>query len=252
MIALVLIFGLVWGSFLSVVINRIDNLGSVLVSRSHCPKCKKKLGVIDLFPLLSFIFLRGKCRHCKAKISLEYPLIELLSCFLVLAIYLKFSISFFSVMLFLSVSALLVASFLDARHMEVDLWLFIAGTIFGLIWFFSRFGLNSGALVSLVSGILVAIILPLAFYLVSRETWMGLGDILFALWTACILGFPGALAAIFIAFLSGAIFGIILLIIKGKISGIKVPFGPFIAFGAIVALFYGQQIVDFYLKLIGF
>lgn len=252
MTTLVFVFGLIWGSFLSVIVNRVDSLSTVFLSRSRCQTCKKTLGPLDLVPLLSFAFLQGKCRHCRGKISLEYPLIELLSGLLLLAIYLKFSISLFSVILALSISCLLVASFLDAKAMEVDLWLFIAGIVFGLAWYFGQSGFSSQVFILLAWGTLVATVLPLTFYLVSREKWMGLGDVFFALWAACILGFPEALVAIFIAFLSGAVFGIILLIVKGKISGIKVPFGPFVAFGAVAALLYGHQIVEFYLKLIGF
>jgi len=248
---IVVIFGLAWGSFLSVVKNRLDNLGTVLYTRSHCPKCKRQLGAVDLIPILSFILLRGRCRYCKKRISWEYPLFEILSLILAVFVYYKFGFSLASVVLFLSLSALLVCSFVDIQSQEVDLPLFIFGILTALFWALLRNGASPDAFKELFWAVAVAVVVPLGLYLISREKWMGLGDSFFALWVGLLSGFPQAALAIFLAFFLGAIFGIIALVIKGKRKTSRVAFGPFIGLGGIIALGWGQQIIDFYLSFIG-
>ncbi len=194
----------------------------------------------------------GKCRHCHKKISIEYPLFEIASLALTLGVYLRFGISIFSVALFLSLSCLLVASALDIESMEVELGIFIAGIVFALIWYFGSNGLSLSSAALLGWAILLAVFLPLVFYLVSHEKWMGLGDAIFALWAAILVGFPLSGVAMFCAFVSGAIFGIIMIVMRKRDAKVGIPFGPFIALGAIIALFWGNIILDAYLKIIGF
>jgi len=252
LIYLAILIGLVWGSFLSVVITRIDNLGTIFFGRSNCPKCKKTLGALDLVPLVSYIAFGGKCRHCKGAIGLKYPLLELLSAALFGTTVILFPLSWPLVFLVISLSALIVAVFVDAESMEVDLWLFVVGVISGSFWLFSHSGWNLVTSSSYLWGILSAILIPFCFYMVSREKWMGLGDVFFALWAGCILGFPRSIIAIFAAFLIGALFGIIYLVVKRKTAGVKIAFGPFVGLGTVVALFWGDKLVQIYLKLLGF
>jgi len=248
---IVVLFGLVWGSFLSVIKNRFDNLGTVLYTRSHCPKCKKKLGVPDLLPIVSFIILRGRCRYCKEKISWEYLLFEIFSLALAIFVYYKFGLTAASVILFLSLSALLISAFVDAQSQEVELPLFIFGISTALFWALLKNGTSLDDFKNLFLAISVAVVVPLGLYLVSREKWMGLGDSFFALWIGLLSGFPQAALAIFLAFFLGAVFGIIILVVKGKEKTRRVAFGPFMALGGIIALGWGQQIIDFYLNFIG-
>ena len=250
MIFLSFIFGLIWGSFLSVVKNRLDRPKTIFFGRSECPKCKKKLGPVDLIPLVSFIIFRGKCRYCKKKISPEYPLFELISAAMAGALYLKFGLSLASIFLFLSLSVLLIASFIDISDHEVDLGLFIAGIILALAWFFLK---DEGirTFTGLLLAVLYGAILPFGLYLASREKWMGLGDSFFAVWVAAIAGFPEVIAAIFLAFFSGAFFGIITLLIKKNRKDRKLPFGPFLALGGFLAVLWGDRIVSFYLQFFG-
>ena len=196
--------------------------------------------------------MRGRCRHCKKRISIEYPLFELAALALTLGVYMKFGVSIYSVALFLSLSCLLVASALDIESMEVELGIFISGIIFALVWYFGSNGLGLSSIALLGWGILLAVFLPLVFYVVSHEKWMGLGDVIFALWAAALVGFPLSGVAMFCAFVSGAIFGIIIIVIGRRSAKVGIPFGPFIALGAIVALFWGNVILDTYLKIIGF
>lgn len=248
MIFLSIIFGLVWGSFLSVVKNRLDRPKTIFFTRSECPKCKKKLGVLDLIPLVSFIVLKGKCRYCKRKISLEYPVFELVCAAVASLLYLKFKISLASIALFLSFSVLLIASVIDIADHEVDLGLFIVGIIFALAWFFLK---NEGSktVINLLLAVSSGAVLPFGLYLISREKWMGLGDSFFAIWIAIIAGFPNAIAAVFLAFFLGALFGIIMLLVKKDRKDRRLPFGPFLALGGFLAILFGSQIISFYLQL---
>ncbi len=248
---LALIFGLFWGSFLGVIKDRADNLRSVLKGRSYCPECKKTLGALELIPIVSFIALRGRCRTCRARIGFEYPLIELLSGLLTLGIFWKYGISISSVILFLSLSRLLVASFLDVKDLEVDLWVLLVGGGLALCWKIAADGLSLSSLKSIGVGILVFAAIPFLMALLSRERWMGWGDSLFALWGGILVGYPQALVGIFLAFLTGAFFAILLLAGKKKGWKAKVPFGPFLAAGAVGSLFFADTLISWYLKLSG-
>jgi len=244
------VFGLLWGSFLQVVKSRLDNIGTAFLGRSYCPNCKRHLKFYDLIPILSFIILRARCRHCKAKISFEHVLFELISALIAVLTVYYFGLTYQAVVLFLSLSALIVASFADIESQEVHLWLLGLGVLTALIFQFSlRFDFFE--LKNILFGALIAAIIPFAMYFVSRERWMGLGDSVFALWAGILAGYPAAALGIFCAFLFGALYGIIVLVKHGRKANRRIPFGPFIAFGAAVALFWGNILINAYLKLIG-
>ncbi|MCX6809937.1 MAG: prepilin peptidase [Candidatus Berkelbacteria bacterium] len=250
-ILFIIIFGLIFGSFLSVDKNRLEDPKSIIIGRSQCPKCHHKLGFWVLIPLFSFLFLRGRCRYCAKKISWQYPIFEIISAILALAVYLKFGLSFSSFVLFLSLSALLVACWLDAENQEVELPVLIVGIILALIWYFLRStGLTH--LISLLYAISAAVVIPFLLYLISREKWMGLGDSFFAAWIAILSGFPAAVVSVFSAFMLGAIFGIIKMSISSqKRSKSQIAFGPFLAIGGMIGLFWGEKIINLYLKIFG-
>lgn len=248
-----IVIGLIVGSFLTALQNRLDNIKSILYDRSRCPRCKHVLAFPDLFPVLSFVLLRGKCRYCGKRISPVYPVIELTSVALALFCYYFFGATWQSVVLFLSLSALLLASVSDIKSQEVDMWIFVIGTALALIWRLS-FWFDISTLYDVLLGGASAAILPFCLSAFSRERWMGYGDSFFAFWIGCLGGFPLSLVGIFLAFLIGSIFGIIILVVEKQKEAMKmkIPFGPFIAFGGPVALAYGSVILDNYLKLLGY
>jgi len=230
--------------------NRLGSLETVLTGRSACPKCKKRLKAIDLVPVISYLTLRGCCRYCKKPIGLSYLLVELICAALGGFVVWKFGLHFSSFSLFISLSLLVLAGFLDIESHEVDLWIFIAGVLFALL--FQGMGVSSWQdMVTVLLGGTSALIIPAAFYLLSRERWMGLGDVAFAFWIGIIASYPASLIAIFSAFLLGGIFGIIVLVTKGKRAQRRIPFGPFLGLGGVIGLLWGQRILDLYLKLIG-
>ncbi len=249
----VALVGLLVGSFLTAIQNRLDDLKSILYDRSRCPRCNHILGVLDLFPILSFVFLRGKCRFCKSKISPIYPIIELITVGLAVFVYYYFGESWQSMVLFFSLCAIFLASISDIKSQEVDIWIFIVGIALALAWRLSCW-CDLSTLYDVMLGGATAALLPFCLSVFSREKWMGYGDSFFAFWIGVLCGFPTGLIGIFLAFLLGSIFGIIILFrYSGKTSAkMKVPFGPFIALGGIISLAYGSLILENYLRLLGY
>jgi leader peptidase (prepilin peptidase)/N-methyltransferase len=250
LIILVIVLGLCWGSFLTVVAYRIDDLRSVILSRSQCPHCKKQLKPTDMVPVFSFVLLGGRCRFCKKNISFIYPITEIVSAVFFVLIYLRFGLTFQSLFLLLSLSALVVACVNDILSKEVGLQIFIFGIIFALVFRFWG-DLNFLRFQNLIFSALSCIALPLIFALISRERWMGYGDVLFALWIGSLVSYPSSILSVFIAFLGGALFGIIELSIWGKKKENKIPFGPFLALGGITGLFFGASLMTVYLEVLG-
>lgn len=231
--------------------NRLDDLGSILVGRSKCPKCHHRLDFVDLFPVLSYCFLGGKCRYCKKRISAEYPIIELLTAAISLFVFGIYGVSTSSVFLFVSLCLLLVASVVDIEGKEVHLHLLVSGIITAALFRIIDH-VSLGQALNMLAGMAAGAVIPFAFSIVSKETWMGWGDSFFALWIGALCGYPSVLVAVALAFISGAIFGTLYVVVrKGKKRGLSLPFGPFLAVGAFFALAYGNNMITFYLKVLG-
>lgn len=254
----VFIFGLFIGSFLNCVIYRLDvrrpNLDIVRPNRSFCPQCKHILSWLDLIPVFSFLFLRGKCRYCSKKISIQYPLVEILTglifflIFNFLALPAGGQISIFSTIFWLVITSFLIIIFIyDLRHFIIpDTVLFPAIIISIIYHLFSNYQL---LMASYLPSAFIASSLFLSIVLISRGKWMGMGDVKLAFLIGLLLGFPKTIVALFFAFLAGAIIGIGLILINKKTLKSEVPFGPFLIAGIYVALFFGKNIIDWYLNL---
>ncbi len=242
-------FGLIVGSFLNCVIYRLE-VGKKPTGRSYCPKCRHTLCWQDLIPVLSFIALRGKCRYCHKKISIQYPLVEIATGLLFVLI---FNFSFPNLLLttyYLLLTCFLIIIFVyDLKHYIIpDKIIFPAIIItfiyklFG-VWclVFGHWGFIPAAF--LASGFFLAIVL------VSRGRWMGMGDVKLAFFMGLFLGFPHILTALFLAFFIGAIIGTGLIALRKKSLKSEVPFGPFLIIGTFIALFWGNSLINWYLGL---
>ena len=240
--ALCLLLGLAVGSFLNVCIWRLPREESIIRPGSHCPVCSTALGARDLVPVLSWIFLRGKCRFCGAKISPRYPAVELLTGVLFVWCFLRFGLSpqLVSALVF---SAFMVAiTFIDLDHQIILDGMLALLAVCGLglqLW--------TGAVgfVSMLIGVLVGGGLLLVIAVVSGGG-MGGGDVKFAAALGFWLGWPGILLGLFLGFVLGGV--ISLLLIATGLRGRKdfIPFGPFIAIGAWIVLLYEKKILDWY------
>jgi len=250
----VFVFGACIGSFLNCIIYRLESKKS-LKGRSFCPHCKHTLSWQDLFPVFSFLFLCGKCRYCKAKISWQYPLVEISTAVIFLLIF-NFQFSIFNKLsisqflnlgfLFYIASVLIIIFVYDLKHYIIpDKILFPAIIISFAYRVFENF--------AMLGNYLIAVIIGSGFFftiwLVSRGKWMGFGDVKLAVLLGLLLGFPNILVGLFLAFFFGAIIGVILM--AGQKKGLKseIPFGPFLITGSFVAIFFGSQIIQWYLSI---
>lgn len=248
------LFGLSVGSFLNVVIYRVNNEDSVARGRSYCPNCKHELSWMDLIPLLSFILLHGKCRYCKKPISWQYPLVELITGIIAVCLWVY--------IIQLPNYLLLIANY-NFFHIFSFISLFIIFASF-LVIFVSDFlyqSVPTYAIVSGISGVIVYIFLttPLLFLpnllvgftgfaffglliLITKGRGMGFGDALIALVMGIFLGWQNFIVAFYVSFLTGAFWGVILILIRKKCFGQKIAFGPFLIFGTVIAFFLGELI----------
>ncbi len=242
----IFIFGLIIGSFLNVVIIRYNTGESIVYSGSRCFSCGKRLSWQELVPIFSFLIQKGRCRQCKSKISFQYPLVEFLTALLFLTGFLKFFPDFPSVFSYWVIASLLIViSVYDFYHQIIPnkivyLLIFFA---FGY-WFF----IGGATLTGFLAGISFFAFFFLLWF-VSRGRWMGFGDAKIALAGGWLLGFINGLVAIFSAFWIGAIFSIFLLLFLPKTFTLKsrIPFGPFLALGIIIAFLFGSIIFKIYL-----
>lgn len=256
---IIFIFGLIIGSFLNVLILRVDELETIINTRSHCPKCRKDLEWYELVPLLSFVVLRGKCRNCKEKISWQYPLVELATGLGFLAVYnyvvaqgLSLGWTIGSTAFYCVMVAILILLFMyDFQSFMVpDLVAYPAiglALIFQIlaIWLIPGYRLNW---VDLGLGLLIGAGVPALLSVPSRGKWMGYGDISIGALMGLILGYPLVLAGMFLAFCSGAVIGAILLAFGKKKMKSAVPFGPFLTASTLVALLWGDNLIHWYLS----
>lgn len=244
---IIFIIGLLIGSFLNVVIYRMNDLHSVLATRSHCPHCKKEIKWYDLIPFVSFIILKTKCRSCGKPISWQYPLVELGTAILFLCIYLSFGLNAYSIFL-LVISCFLIVIFvydlLFSLIPDEMLWPAI------IIWaIYLAFTGGANILMSLY-GVITAVGFLGIIYLLGRGKWMGLGDVKLAILLGLVASFPNIFIGLFFAFVIGSIYGLIMIAYKQKTFKSEVPFGPFLIIGLYIALFWGEKIVNWYLGII--
>ncbi|MGA2911513.1 MAG: prepilin peptidase [Candidatus Levyibacteriota bacterium] len=249
MVLLLFILGLFLGSFLGVLVDRLPRNETVIKGRSHCEFCQKELKAIDLIPVLSFISTKGKCRYCKHQLPYFYPAIEVSTGILFVLTYI-FPISnpqlLISVIYHLIiVSGLIVIFCMDFKYgLILDKILFpLVGIIFLYLLFFNPQSL----FINLACGVLAFfffLITSLVFKLIRGKDGMGGGDIKLAFVLGLFLGFPNIVIALYLAFLTGAIVGIILILWKKKsFQNTTLPFGPFLILGTLVCLFWGDLIL---------
>lgn len=237
------ILGTIVGSFLNVLIYRLPKKIEVIFSRSFCPKCGHKLGFFDLIPIFSYIYLKGKCRYCKAKISFLYPFVELLTgmFFVISFIYYGFSIYYLKFIIFSSVVT--VISIIDSKTMEIENGPLYFGLLAGIFFFIiEKNYLNT------LYGIIIA---PIIFFLIIilSKGGMGGGDFSLSFFFGLYLGFPKIIPWFFLSFLIGFFPAIYMLLTKKATRKTPLPFGPFMGISGIITFLFGNQIIRFYYNL---
>ena len=264
------ILGLVVGSFLNSVIYRIYKKESIFFPRSHCPYCNHKLIWKDLIPVLSFLILGGKCRYCKKPISLQYPLVELSTGFLFMFVFRvllngyflplqgiclsAFCFSFSLFYFLISTCFLIVIFIYDLKHYIIPdkivypailvsgIWYLVSGIFFGLY--------TNYQILNAIYSCLGASLFFFLIWFLSRGKWIGFGDVKLVFFMGLFLGFPNILVALFLAFLIGAIIGLGFIFFKKKDLSSEIPFGPFLVTGTFIALFFGRELINWYLNFL--
>ncbi len=249
-IALVISSGLALGSFLNVCIYRIPRRKSILFPRSFCPKCGAKISFYDNIPLLSYIILKGRCRNCKGKISLEYPLVEFLTSALLVLVYLRFGLSWDFAARSILILFMILTFFIDLKHKIIPDVLTFPGILLG---FLLSFVVKSPSILDSLLGILVGggmfyLAAVLGELLFKKES-LGGGDIKLAMMLGAFLGWQKILLVLLLsAFLGSLIGGMALFLSKDVKETRIIPFGPFLALGAVIAIFLGDALISAYLK----
>jgi leader peptidase (prepilin peptidase) / N-methyltransferase len=231
---IILLYALVIGSFLNVCIYRIPLGMSIALPRSFCPNCRNQLKWYDLIPVVSYLFLRGRCRSCKTLIKIQYPLVELLTAILGLLLYLKFGLTgdFFKYAVFFGL--LIIISMIDLQYRRIPNVLSLSGTIIGLVWacFYGRTELFHVLLGIVVGG---SVLLPIAYF---YPQGMGMGDVKLLAMIGSFAGFKTVLFTLFAGSALGTVVGFVLICCKVITRKTAIPFGPFLAIGAVVVILF--------------
>lgn len=245
---LIVVLGLVIGSFLNVCIYRIPLEESIAFPPSHCAKCEHKLSPLDLIPIFSYIFIKGRCSYCNEKISIRYPLIESINTILYLIVYLKFGLTLIALKYCLLVSILIVIGMIDYDTQFVFTSTTVFGGIIGIIFIIIQaIVYKSGVLDLIIGGVVGFGIIGLIVFLTKG---MGEGDIEIAIVCGLFLGIKGILLGLFLSIIIGGIVGVIILALKLKKAKEKIAFGPFIAIGSLISMLWGTEILKFYWSLL--
>lgn len=259
-VILIFLLGASVGSFLSVVTYRIENnKKGIILGKSYCPSCKKKLLARDMIPVISYLVLRGKCRHCHKKISPFYLFLEIVSGMTFVALYLYYPFLEFSgtqnptfnpqtflqfIFYTLYSSFFIGIFFYDLKTKKIpDLFLFpliIATAIGSLV-------LGTPPFASIVFALMIAAVLFGGQIFISKGTWLGEGDLYLALALAIMFGWERFLVTIVVSYFLGALVSIGLLVSKKATKKTAIPFGPFLVLGALVTLFFGNDLIAWYI-----
>ena len=253
---IVFIFGAAVGSFLNVCITRIPNGESLVHPPSHCPNCKEPISVYHNIPLLSYLLLRGRCRSCRASISPRYFFVELLMACLAVALYYQFGVSLAFLVSCVFVAALIVISFIDLDVRIVPDVISLPGIVAGLLFsVVARYLINDpvelipsplSALIGVVVGGGFLLALAWAYEAFTGVEGMGGGDIKLLAMIGAFLGWTAIPFTLFFASLTGSVIGLGLMVGKGVGRRFALPFAPFLCLGALLYLFFGNELMEFY------
>jgi len=255
MLSLSFILGALVGSFLNCIIHRLEVNEGFIKGRSYCPHCKETIGAMDLIPIISFLFLKGRCRHCDGKISLQYPIVEIATgiIFAIIVFY-QLNEGLLETTYLLAIFSLMIVMFVyDLKHYLIPDEVVFSAIGASLVWhgalFLSGAMSSSEVIIFLLSGIGSAGFFWLLF-IMSKGAWLGFGDVKLALFMGLFLGYPGILVALFSSFTSGAIIGSAMVFLKKKEIRDEIPFAPFLIFGTTLAFFWGEPILNWYFNIL--
>jgi leader peptidase (prepilin peptidase)/N-methyltransferase len=241
------LLGAVIGSFLNVVIHRLPLKISVKSPPSSCPKCKKRIAPWDNIPIVSWLLLGGKCRHCRERISVRYPVVEGMTAalFAVVGATVTNPIALPFTLVF--VAAMVVVTFIDLDHMIIPDSITIPGTVIGLVAAFLGVAVEpKEAMIGILVGAGGLLTVAIGYRAATGRDGLGGGDVKLLGMVGAFLGPAGAFLTIMIGSIAGALYACLFLLRAGEGRTAELPFGTFLAPGAVIVLFCGTWLVDMY------
>ncbi len=235
---------------MNVCIYRIPLKKSILFPSSFCPNCGTKIRAWDNIPLLSFILLKGKCRKCGAKISVQYPLVEFITSTLIVITYLRFGLGWEFAAITILCLLLIAIFFIDLKHRIIPDVITLPGTALGLFFsfFIKSLSMTNSLIGIFVGGVLFYLSAVLGELLFKKES-MGGGDIKLAIMLGAFLGWQKILLVFLLSALLGTIVGTTALLFSKDVKETRmIPFGPFLALGSVLAIFLGDMLISAYIK----
>jgi leader peptidase (prepilin peptidase)/N-methyltransferase len=213
-----------------------------------CFNCGNTIRFYDNIPILSYLWLSAKCRHCGAPISIRYLLVESMTGLFAVCVYLKFGFTLEAVIYFVFIATLLVITFIDIDHRIIPDIISIPGIP---IFFLASLSIQPylDSLLGILSGGGILYLVALAYSLLTKKEGMGGGDIKLLAMIGALIGWKGVLFTIFVSSAAGTLSGLVIMILTRQGMKLAVPFGPFLAVGAIAYIFVGPQLMEFYLQL---
>ena len=247
-ISIIFVLGLIIGSFNNVCIYRIPKNESIIFPASHCTKCHSTIKAVDNIPVLSYFLLRGKCRKCGEKISIRYPIVELITGLIYVSLFFIYGRSTLALIYAILSSALIIISFIDLDEQIIPDEISLPGIAIGfIISFFVSYISYIDSLLGILVGGGIILLIALAGMAVFKKEAMGGGDVKLAAMIGAFIGWRYIALSLFIGFFIGAIVGIVLIVLKVKNKDDLVPFGPFIVLGSFITILWGKNILTWYL-----
>lgn len=255
------VFGLVLGSFLNVVIYRVPRDLSIVTPPSACPKCSRPIRAWENIPLISyFLILRGRCAGCGTRISIQYPLVEFVTGALFAVVALRFGLSFETIVYLIYTAMLIALSVIDLQTKLLPNVIVLPGLLgacllsFGTLYppFQQYWSITpADAFLGIVVGGVPLLLLSWGYLKLTGREGMGGGDIKLMFFTGALLGPVNAFLTLFIGSLTGSVIGITYMKMKKAERHVQIPFGPFLSFGAWIAMMFGHDMIQWYLAYMG-
>jgi leader peptidase (prepilin peptidase)/N-methyltransferase len=250
-------FGAVVGSFLNVCVHRMPREQSIVTPPSHCPHCKQRIRWYDNIPLVSYLVLGGRCRHCGARITPRYFLVELLTASLFLLVWVKIG-GWLAAIYWIVVAGLIIATFIDFEHYIIPNEVTYGGIVLGLLLSVVyppllnvvsiRAALLQSFLGVVVGGATLLLVALMGEWIFKKEA-MGMGDVKLLAAIGAFLGWEATLFTVFVSSVVGGVIGLVLVLLSKKGLQSRIPYGPYIAFGSLVWIFWGREIIHWYVTL---
>lgn len=232
MIVILFVIGLIFGSFLNVVIYRLPRGESIIFPPSHCPECRRRLGFFDLFPVLSFLWLRGRCRYCLTKINLRYPFVEFITGLVTVIWWFRYGISPQGIAFLIATYVFIAIAYIDLEHKIIPNLLtlpLMVGIIFFRLWQGEWLDALIGLLVGGGTLGLIAIVYPQG---------MGWGDVKLLAAVGVLLGWEKTCYVLILGCLLGLLIVAPLVFLKKMDRKQQFPFGPFLALAALIVIYW--------------